>query len=77
MELSRQEYWSGVPFPPPTHTVYLHQFHGLYQMPIITFLCILLLISLFKMPPMYSAEMVSGVPSARRLCRALWRKHEF
>ena len=38
MELSRQEYCCGVPFPPPTHTVYLHQFHSLYQMPIITFL---------------------------------------
>ena len=68
MEFSRQEYWSGLPLPSPTHTVYLHHFHSLYQMPIITFLCVLLLISLFKMPPTCSAEMLSGVHQVQEGC---------
>ena len=86
MELSRQEYCCGVPFPPPTHTVYLHQFHSLYQIPIITFLCILLLISLFKMPPCivlkwYLVSQVQegcDVPSGENTCfRSALFGHEF
>lgn len=42
-----------------------------------TFLCFLLLISLFKTDPKYSAEVLSRVPRPGRLWRALEKTHAF
>lgn len=58
-----------------SHTINKFTFCGLFNAIFCTFLCFLLVLSMFKMAPKQSAEVLSTVPNYKRLWCVLLRKY--
>ena len=58
----------------PSHTVNMCPLCDLFSEILFTFLCCLLVISLFEMAPKHSAEMLSLVSKSKKLQCTLWKK---
>lgn len=54
-----------------THAIDKGPFHGPFSAQFFTFLCFLLMISLFKMPPKYSAKVLPRVPKCKQAVMCL------
>lgn len=57
-----------------SHTVNKCPFQGLFSAMSFAFLCFLLVISLLKTPPKYSADVLSGVPKFKKAVMCFTKK---
>lgn len=56
------------------HTVNKYSFQGLFSAQVFAFLCILLVILLFKMVPKHNAEVLSSIPEHKKAVMCLMEK---